>query len=343
MSRTNIRFVLFLMLICWLAAAVPASAQHFREIPNRPLSQIAAGRTEVWGLDDSQIYRFNPSTKDFGQISGSLTQIAVGGGTLLQPDEVWGINGGIVYRFNSSTDAFSRVAGGKQCKICVLVDFTQIAVGKGEYDNCHPYEVWGLAYILGTLYPYRYNYCTDSFDQIALPQFDQQIACGAYGCLLTNIWVGASDIWVLDDFYELWHYQYTPVNQPGVTQNWLLVTFGQLMQLTVGVNDVWGIDVGVGGNPYRLESGNNVGNGVGQFIEEAPVAAAATQMTQIAAGGDGVWAIKENGQVLRFDPVYLQFRQIPTFDALAAQIAVGSGAGVWLIDTRNRVYTFVRP
>jgi hypothetical protein len=62
MPRTKIRFVLFLMLVCWLAAAVPASAQHFQEIPDRLLSQIAAGRTEVWGLYDSQIYRFNPGT-----------------------------------------------------------------------------------------------------------------------------------------------------------------------------------------------------------------------------------------------------------------------------------------
>jgi hypothetical protein len=255
----------------------------------------------------------------------------------LQPDEVWGINNGVVYRFNFSANAFRKVAGGKACKICVLVDFTQIAVGEGDYDECHPYEVWGLAYILGTPYPYRYNYCTDSFDQIAPPQWN---ACGASGCLLTNIWVGSSDIWVLDDFYDLWHYQYTPINQVGigVTQNWVLVTEGQLMQLTVGVNDVWGIDFG--GAPYRLESGPD--NQVGQFFEEGTVAAA-TQMTQIAAGGDGVWAIKENGQVLRFDPVYLQFREIPTFDALAAQIAVGFGAGVWVIDNRNRVYSFVRP
>ena len=48
MSRTNLRFVVFFMLIC-LTVVVPASAQHFKQITGTPLLQIAAGRKEVWG------------------------------------------------------------------------------------------------------------------------------------------------------------------------------------------------------------------------------------------------------------------------------------------------------
>jgi hypothetical protein len=83
MSRTNPRFVSCLTLICWIATVVPASAQHFKQITGS-LTQIAVGRAEVWGLNGSQIYRFNSSTQEHGQVSGSLAQIAVGGGTLLQ-------------------------------------------------------------------------------------------------------------------------------------------------------------------------------------------------------------------------------------------------------------------
>jgi hypothetical protein len=68
MFRTNVRFVVCLMLICLTGAVVPASARHFKQITGTPLSQIAAGRKEVWGLYNSRIYRFNPDTETFAQI-----------------------------------------------------------------------------------------------------------------------------------------------------------------------------------------------------------------------------------------------------------------------------------
>jgi len=96
--------------VCWAALVVPASAQHFKQISTGSLARVAAGRGEVWGLNASdQIYRFNSSTKQFLQIPGSLTQIAVGGGTLLQADEVWGVNASDqIYRFNFSTKTFVK-------------------------------------------------------------------------------------------------------------------------------------------------------------------------------------------------------------------------------------------
>ena len=43
------------------------------------LTQVAAGRNEVFGIGTAnQIYRYNPGTKAFVQIPGSLAQVAVG-------------------------------------------------------------------------------------------------------------------------------------------------------------------------------------------------------------------------------------------------------------------------
>jgi Tectonin domain len=87
----NIRLMTSLMLCGWAATTVPARAQHFEQIPGS-LTQIAAGRAEVWGLNGSAVFRFDASSKKFNQISGSLVQIAVGGGSLLQRDQVWGVH-----------------------------------------------------------------------------------------------------------------------------------------------------------------------------------------------------------------------------------------------------------
>lgn len=150
MSRKNVCLSVMLLLICWAGITIPASAQHFQQITGT-LSQVAAGRAEVWGINTSQkIYRLNSSTKTFTHSAGwpALTQIAVGGGTSVQGDEVWGLNAsGAIYRFNLSTKMFSAVTG-------VL---SQIVVGEGVTDNCHPYEVWGINPLSNV---YRYNYCT---------------------------------------------------------------------------------------------------------------------------------------------------------------------------------------
>jgi len=113
MSRTNVRFALRLLLICSTAAVVPASAQHFEQIDSEgpQLSYVAAGRSEVWGLHfpGGEIYRLNPSTKKFLKVNGSLSQVAAGGGSLLEPDVVWGVNGAGVFSFSCTN------ASGKSC------------------------------------------------------------------------------------------------------------------------------------------------------------------------------------------------------------------------------------
>jgi hypothetical protein len=349
MSRINVRFVLCLTLICWTAAAVvPASAQHFQQIPGS-LTQIAAGQSEVWGLNGSQIYRFTSGTNFYGfaQISGSLTRIAVGGGSAMQPDQVWGISNGYVYQYDFSTNAWNYMGGGIQCKFCLFLNFSQIAVGEGDEDSCHPYEVWGLANLLGGANNvFRYNYCTNSFNQVANPVGNE---CG--GCALASVHVGKNDIWGVDVIGNIWHYELNPINQGYGSQNWALVDGGCYpMQIAVGVNDVWAFSTSstppCNGTVYRLDpDGYGPDNTqVGQFasLETQQVAG----VTQMAAGGDGVWTILGgSNNVCRFDFRMFGFQCITFVENGPAmtQLAVGSGAGVWLLDSSNQVFTWERP
>ena len=300
MSRKNICLSVVLTLICGVALVVPASAQHFKRITGT-LDQVAAGRAEVWGINASrEIYRFNSSTKTFTHTAGwpALTQIAVGGGTSVQADDVWGVNaGGTIYRFNLSTKTFSAVTG-------VL---SQIVVGEGVEDNCHPYEVWGINPLS---HVYRYNYCTSGFDQSAIPN------------PFTHIATGGGAVWGLDEFAQIWYYDF-----PSST--WIQVP-GSLQQIVVGVNDVWGIN-GLGAI-YRYDPAT------AGFVQYDQLNGAPT-LAQIAAGGNGIWGIDASQRIYHFDYTF-SFQQVPGF---LVQIAVGSGAGVWGVNSSNQVYTFVRP
>ena len=113
MSRKSVCFSLVLVLICGVALVVPASAQHFQHVTGS-LTQVAAGRAEIWGLNAHLPYRFNPATKAFARVSTptGFTQIAVGGGTPLQSDQVWALDGtGHTFQFNFGTKAFVNVPG----------------------------------------------------------------------------------------------------------------------------------------------------------------------------------------------------------------------------------------
>jgi hypothetical protein len=301
------------------------------------LTQIAAGRAEVWGLNGSQPYRFDSSTKKFGKISdkisGPLAQIAVGGGSLLQPDQVWGINAsGYIYQYDFGSKAFVYVAGGVQCKFCVFVSFSQIAVGEGDVDftGCHPYEVWAVGGPFGASYPYRYNYCTGSFDLIPI---------GSGSTIpFTHLAVGRSQVWGLDANAQIWQYRSYASGFIQITSGGY---YGTLQQIAVGVNDVWGLDGN--GTVYRYEPISAT------FLTEPNVG---NLLTQITAGGDGVWAIVTSGNipglVTDYDPNWpsdATFSIIPSFPdpPPATQIAVGSGAGVWVVNSSNQVYAWVRP
>jgi len=312
----------------------PAAAQHFKQM-NGTLTQIAAGRNEVWGLKGSTVYRFNSSTMKFAKVSvpdeSVLTQIAVGGGTLSQKDEVWGVsNGHVVFQYDFSTNKFvlQNTCGGSDCGA-----FEQIAVGPGYEDNCHPYEVWGLDTTSPPqTFTWRYNYCTSQFDSI--PQPDDSYY------YVSQIATGGGDVWAIDNYGEVWEYASPYWFGPGPA-------YGELTgfeQISVGVNDVWTVNSGSIWNWAPSTQAYIYGVTLGVLA------------IQTATGGDGVWVIYNasgaNGLIARYD-----FQLGPNNGGLgsgyfsspfsltspAVQIAVGSGAGVWAIDNQNRVYAFVRP
>ena len=328
MTRTSVRSVLCLLLICSAAAVVPASAQHFKRM-NGSLTQIAAGRNEVWGLNGSTIYRFNSSTQKFAEVKGTLTQIAVGGGTLLQKDEVWGIaNGYFVYHFNFKTNSFDEVG----CGFLSCLQLSQIAVGPGYEDNCHPYEVWGIADNQYIGYAtYRYNYCTSGFDNIPNPTDDN----------FSQIATGGGDVWTIDPYGYVWEYE-SVLGGFWFGQGPAYSTIPGFEQISVGVNNVWTVNSGFWNWAPSTQ--------YDQYSVTLGVSA-----NQTATGGDGAWVIYDasgaNGLIARYD-----FQLGPnsggygsggfsspfSLTSPAVQIAVGSGAGVWAIDTENRVYMFVR-
>jgi virginiamycin B lyase len=283
-------------ILFWAATVVPASAQHFKQIPGS-LAQVAAGRNEVWGLDAAnQAYRFNSVTKTFTKIGTlKLTRIAVGGGSLLQTDQVWGVNAaGNIYKFNFNTNTFVHVAG----------TLAQIVVGEGYQDKCHPYEVWGLnaAELI-----FRYNSCTSQFEQVA----------GS----LTVIATGAGAVWGLNSSAQIYDFDFGAHQFRQVP--------GSLQQIGVGVDQVWGFDgngtlyqysngsfvarfsssasnpqIAAGGSGVWIASGANMrrADPFKQFgLDFLFDSNLPSDIKQIAVGyGAGVWAINSSNHIYSF-------------------------------------------
>lgn len=216
MSRRVLLFAA--SIICWAGVVGPASAQEFKQVTGT-LAQVAAGRNEVWGLDASHnVYRYNATGKKFNKLGTVLlTQISVGGGTLMQNDEIWGINGGgHVFQFDYATGKLNQIPG----------SLKQVAVGEGDIDSCHPYEVWGVNSAQGV---FRYDYCTLQFVSVT----------GA----LTHVATGGGDVWGLNSSEGIFQFNFN-------TSAWTQIQ-GFLSQITVGANDVWGLDST--GKVYRYE------------------------------------------------------------------------------------------
>lgn len=345
----NIRLMTLLMVCGWAATTVPARAQHFEQISGS-LTQIAAGRAEVWGLNGSEVFRFDASTKTFNHISGSLVQIAVGGGSLLQRDQVWGVNAaGTVYRFNFSTNAFTRMPG----------NLKQIAVGKGNADtinpdNCHAYEVWGIGPGPngdGEGNVWRYNFCSSSFDNIQNPH--------PFNTPVTQIAVGDSNVWANDELFPSEYINGGWFQSP----NW-----ARFDQIAVGVDeDVWGM-VPFGG-PDTPDTLVRILPGTGspdapQSLEQICIVVCQSggpTPVLVATGGEGTWVVyyaAPNFEIARYTNLGSEQPVIKgsVFSWLGGtgsvvQVAVGSGAGVWVITKRvtfgrgsnYQVWAYVRP
>jgi hypothetical protein len=151
------------------------------------------------------------ATRSFTQIPGQLASIAVGGGTLTQPDEVWGINASHeIFHFNPNDlpapGLFEQIPG----------SLTQISVGAG-YEPCHQAEVWGLN-AAGDIY--RFDYCANSFFQVT--------------GTLAQITVGDGEVWGLAAGGQI--YQFNLKN--GTRSQVPAVLAG----IATGGGQVWGLN-----------------------------------------------------------------------------------------------------
>jgi hypothetical protein len=101
---------------------------------------------------------------------------------------------------------------------------------------------------------------------------------------------------------------------------------GDLIQIAVGVNDVWGVD---GSNRlFRYD----FGSGAFKILYG--------DVIQVAAGGDGVWLLDTTD-----DPYTINSAtgsNLPLSGSLKS-VSVGSGAGVFGINNSDEVFAFVRP
>jgi hypothetical protein len=178
-----------------------------------------------------------------------------------------------------------------------------IAVGPGYQEKCHPYEVWGLN---TSSQIYRYNFCSKSFEQ------EPGNLC--------DIHVGGGDIWGADCGPDVFRFNFAT----GVFDQ--IYTFFGFAELAVGADGgVWAIDT----SSSIVWQYDSFGDG---FQHTYSVG------TQIQAGGDGVWVL--NGQkIYRFGPP-LQFVQVP---GSLVSISVGTGGGVWGIDSLGNVRAFSMP
>jgi len=260
-----------------------------------------------------------------------VSQVAAGGAS------IWALANGSAYRFNGKS--FVIVGGPSLTQIAVgggnatqadevwglnshgsifratkngsIWNFLQVTglldliqVGPGYRDSCHPYEVWGLNTASQI---YRYNYCSSQFDQE--PGF------------LCDLHVGGGDIWGAECGPNVYRFNFTTGVFDPITNQ-----FSAFPQLTVGSNgDVWATDTS-DSLVYKYDDGAQGFMSFGCCV------------TQIQAG-NGTW-ILDGQNIYSWEPSALKFGQV--FGQLTS-ISVGSGGGVWGINSSHQVYEFTMP
>jgi hypothetical protein len=274
MSRIRVSSRVFLLLICCSLLVIPASAQHFQQVTGftGSMTQVAAGRSEVWGINTpGNVFRLVGSK--FVPVSGALSKIAVGGGTAFQNDEIWGLDeSGNIFHFNYGTKSFTQFKGG-------LTDsLAQIAVGEGYNDGCHAYEVWGINFNQNA---FRYNYCNQVFEGLPINLLFQQVSTAA----------GA--IWGLNNASQLLAYNFGTLQFQNTGQN-------GFTSFAADGNDVWVLSGGTG-DIFA----------VGAFNGSYGASRINGTLAQLAAGSDGVWGIDSNQNIYRFDPAVGSFVIVP--------------------------------
>src|SRR5215471_13067825 len=246
--HTFVAVVSFLALM--LGAAAPGWAQHFQQVPNAILFQVAPGAVSAWGMTKCQPDCFMNSIDQyvagqFRQVSSptEFASVGVGGGSVMQFDEVWATDvNNLVYQWDNYGQTFHQVAGSLQ----------NVVVGEG-YSACHPYEVWGSDV---NHQVWRFNYCTHSFDFI--------------GGFFNGLSTGGGEVWALNGYNQVFRFNFS-TNQFDLMP-------GSLTQISVGAGGVWGTSYAVtGSSVWQFDPST-------QSWQQLP-----GPMDEIVAGADGVF------------------------------------------------------
>ena len=258
-----------------------------------------------------------------------LVQVAAGGGS------VWAL---------SNTGSHPYVYQGGQFVLANSIALAQIAVGGGNafqadtvwgldssgniYKAAKTAGAWVFTQVPGVLkqivvgpgyqdkcHPYevwgfdlstqifRYDFCGKTFNQVP----------GS----LSRIALGGGDMWGINLNGGIFRYDFTTGGfdqLPGV-----------LTQITVGPDGFWGL---YSGQIYQFY--DNVQN----FAQLPGV------LAQIQAGGNGVWGLNPAGYIFRLESSSSTFVQVP---GVLVSISVGSGSGVWGINSSKQAYRFSTP
>jgi len=286
------------------SVSIPASASG-------GIFSMSAGGNSVWFTANGNAYSYHHGDSGFQQYPhtpAGLLQIAAGGGNSfwLTPDEVWVLGplmndfNNIPYRLTSS--GFVQMPG----------RLSQIAVGPGGRDSCHPYEVWGLN---SSNEIFRFDYCSG--------QFNQQP--GSLG----SIAVGGAGVWGVNSSGQISQLNFathTLIQIPGIPN---------VVELTVGPTGTWGLDSF--DQVYEFNP-----------LTQTFVVMNGQFMADISAGGNGVWGLtrpdmKGHVGVWRLEPSIQQFVQVVSAGPNSLLFSVGDGSGIWSPDADNRVFAFSTP
>jgi hypothetical protein len=292
-------------LLCAMAVA-SAGAQTFEPVPGTTAAELSAGGSLMWAA--------GPAVSQYlglYQFNAASQQFNIAPSIY---SATFASGGGNLYQPDAtwavdySGYIFSYNAATQTWNCCQYYPNVQgVSIGPGYIDSaCHPYEVWMVTSLYASTPLQRYNYCTSVFDKIT----------GTVG--LSQVATGGGEVWALDASGHV--YRFVPS-----TSQFTLMT-GTLTQIAVGVDGVWGL------------------NSSGQIFEFNPVTQVFNRITgtlsSISVGGNGVWGLNAAHQVFRYEASTRKFIQIA--GASLSSISVGTGAGVWGIDSATKdVMAFV--
>ncbi len=268
-----------------------------------PVRMIASGGGSVWALDT------NYSIYHFNALTRVFDQVP---GSL-----VWLVAGGgtgqtitdEVWGYNANGQFYRSSNGGWEYIPTPSTGLFGLVVSKGYTDSCHPYEVWGLTTItkLAPNNVRRFNYCTSAWDTVAGQ--------------LTTISVGGGEVWGLNAAGQIWRFNL------AAGSGWTQIP-GTLSSLAVGADGVFGVN-----SAQQAFQFNPAGQ---KFIQIANAT-----LTYIEAGGNGVWGQDASNNVWRYQAITRSF--VICHSVLLRFLSVGSGGGVWGIDTGGTPRVFVTP